>query len=67
MINVLVNRIKKMEAPIVVGLDPMLDYVPEYLLQNAIRERGKPWKLRQRQSGSIIRGSWMPSVTLFPL
>ena len=36
MINVLVNRIKKMEAPIVVGLDPMLDYVPEYLLQNAI-------------------------------
>lgn len=41
MINVLVNRIKKMEAPIVVGLDPMLDYVPEYLLQNAIRERGE--------------------------
>lgn len=41
MINVLVNRIKKMEAPIVVGLDPMLDYVPEYLQQNAIRERGE--------------------------
>lgn len=41
MINVLVNRIKKMEAPIVVGLDPMLDYVPEYLQQNAIREQGE--------------------------
>ena len=41
MINVLVDRIKKMEAPIVVGLDPMLDYVPEYLLQNAIREQGE--------------------------
>lgn len=41
MINVLVNRIKKMEAPIVVGLDPMLDYVPDYLLQNAIREQGE--------------------------
>ena len=41
MINVLVDKIKKMEAPIVVGLDPMLDYVPEYLLQNAIREQGE--------------------------
>ncbi len=41
MINALVDRIKKMEAPIVVGLDPMLDYVPDYLLQNAIREQGE--------------------------
>lgn len=41
MINALVDRIKKMEAPIVVGLDPMLDYVPDYLLQNAIHEQGE--------------------------
>lgn len=31
MINQLVNNIKKLDAPIVVGLDPMLDYVPEYI------------------------------------
>ena len=29
MINQLVNNIKKLDAPIVVGLDPMLDYVPD--------------------------------------
>lgn len=41
MINVLVEKIKKLEAPIVVGLDPMLNYVPEYLQKNAIREQGE--------------------------
>lgn len=41
MINVLVDKIKKLEAPIVVGLDPMLNYVPEYLVQDAIREHGE--------------------------
>lgn len=41
MINVLVEKIKKMEAPIVVGLDPMLNYVPQYLQKNAIREQGE--------------------------
>lgn len=41
MINVLVDKIRKMEAPIVVGLDPMLAYVPDFLLQRAIREQGE--------------------------
>lgn len=41
MINVLVDKIKKMEAPIVVGLDPMMNYIPEYLVKNAIREQGE--------------------------
>lgn len=35
MINQLVNNIKKLDAPIVVGLDPMLDYVPEYIKKAA--------------------------------
>ena len=34
MINQLVNNIKKLDAPIVVGLDPMLDYV-----QNILRKQ----------------------------
>ncbi len=41
MINVLVDKIKKMEAPIVVGLDPMLNYVPTFLQENAIKEQGE--------------------------
>lgn len=35
MINKLVDKIKKTNAPICVGLDPMLDYIPEHILQKA--------------------------------
>ncbi len=41
MINQLVDKIKKMNAPIVVGLDPMLKYVPEYIRKSAFAERGE--------------------------
>lgn len=41
MINQLVNNIKKLDAPIVVGLDPMLDYVPEYIKKAAFAEYGE--------------------------
>lgn len=41
MINVLVDRIRKKQAPILVGLDPMLSYIPEYLQKEAIREHGE--------------------------
>ncbi|CUX45328.1 orotidine-5'-phosphate decarboxylase [Clostridium sp. C105KSO13] len=40
MINKLVQKIKKTEAPIVVGLDPMLDYIPEHIQKNAFAEFG---------------------------
>ena len=32
MINKLVAKIKETKAPIVVGLDPMLNYIPEHKL-----------------------------------
>ena len=35
MINQLVKGIKEKDAPIVVGLDPMLSYVPEHLVKDA--------------------------------
>ena len=35
MIDKLVEKIKKTGAPIEVGLDPMLDYVPEFVKQKA--------------------------------
>ena len=41
MIEKLVERIKKLEAPIVVGLDPTLNFVPKFLLDKAINEKGE--------------------------
>ena len=41
MINKLVEKIKKTGAPIVVGLDPMLSYVPEHILSKAFEEYGE--------------------------
>lgn len=41
MINKLIANIKKTNAPIVVGLDPMLDYIPEHVLQKAFDEYGE--------------------------
>ena len=35
MINKLINKIQKTKAPIVVGLDPMLSYVPKHLVKDA--------------------------------
>lgn len=44
MINKLVSKIQKLEAPIVVGLDPMLNYVPEYVQKKAYAEYGETLK-----------------------
>ena len=41
MIEKLVRRIKKLNAPIVVGLDPTLNFVPKFLLDKAINENGE--------------------------
>ena len=41
MINKLVSKIKKLNAPIVVGLDPMLNYVPEYIKKKAFDGYGE--------------------------
>ena len=44
MINKLCEKIKKTNAPIVVGLDPMLSYIPEHIQQAAFREYGETLK-----------------------
>ena len=41
MINKLVDKITKTHAPIVVGLDPMLNYVPEHVQKAAFAEYGE--------------------------
>ncbi len=41
MINKLIEKIEKTEAPIVVGLDPMMKYVPEHIQKKAFSEFGE--------------------------
>lgn len=41
MINKLVANIKRTNAPIVVGLDPMLDYIPEHVKKAAYEKYGE--------------------------
>ena len=41
MINELVKKISDLNAPVVVGLDPMLSYVPEYIIKAAYEEYGE--------------------------
>ncbi len=41
MIQKLISKIQKTQAPIVVGLDPMLSYVPDHIQQKAFKEYGE--------------------------
>lgn len=41
MINKLISKIQKTNAPIVVGLDPMMKFVPKHIQQAAFREYGE--------------------------
>ena len=41
MINTLIEKIQKTGAPIVVGLDPMLSYVPQQVQKKAFAEYGE--------------------------
>ena len=36
MINKLIAKIQKTKAPIVVGLDPMLSYIPEHIQEKGL-------------------------------
>ena len=44
MIEKLIAGIKRTNAPIVVGLDPMLSYIPEHILKAAFAEHGETLK-----------------------
>lgn len=41
MINTLIEKIKKTNAPIVVGLDPMMNYIPSQITKKAFAEYGE--------------------------
>ncbi len=44
MINKLISKIKKTEAPIVVGLDPTMKFIPEHIQKKAFAEYGETLK-----------------------
>ena len=41
MISQLIEKIKKTKAPVCVGLDPMLSYVPEHVVKKSFEEYGE--------------------------
>ena len=69
MINKLIEKIKKTNAPIVVGLDPMLNYVPEHIQKKSFAEFGETLEGAADAIGQfnkeIIDKTWdlIPAVT----
>lgn len=59
MIDQLVEKIKKTKAPVVVGLDPMLSYIPEWILKDAISKYGETMEAAEKRFGYITKESWM--------
>ena len=57
MINKLVEKIRKTGAPIVVGLDPMMKFVPEHIKKIAFEEKGENLEGAAEASGFLIRKS----------
>ena len=45
MIQQLIEKIKKTKAPVCVGLDPMLNYIPEHILKKSYSEFGETLEL----------------------
>ena len=65
MINKLVDKIVKTNAPVVVGLDPMMKYIPEHVQKEAFEQYGETLEVRQKLSGSIIRQSLIIYMILY--
>lgn len=42
MVSKLIEKIQKTKAPICVGLDPMLGYIPEHVKEKAFAESRRP-------------------------
>ena len=60
MINKLVDKIVKTNAPVVVGLDPMMKFIPEHIQAAAFEQYGEDRK-STRLNSSHIEESRMPS------
>jgi len=66
MINKLVTNIKKTNAPIVVGLDPMLSYIPEYITTNLFAQMGETLEAAAEAVWQYNRGIIDATCDLIP-
>ena len=66
MINKLVAKIKKLNAPVVVGLDPMLGYVPEHIKKKAFEEYGETLEGAARAIWEFNKGIIDATYDLIP-
>ena len=58
MVSKLIEKIQKTKAPICVGLDPMLSYIPEHVTKKAFAEFGETLEGAAEAICSLIRKSW---------
>ena len=65
MINKLVENIKRTGAPIVVGLDPMLNYIPEQVQKKAFSEYGETLEGAAEAIWQFKKKSWTRLMILF--
>lgn len=66
MIDQLIANIKKTNAPIVVGLDPMLNYIPKHLLDKAVKEYGETLKAASEAVWEFNKGILDATADLIP-
>ena len=67
MIQKLISKIEKTHAPIVVGLDPMLNYIPKQIQEESLQRVRRDLKgSRQRPSGSTTKRSSTHVYDLIP-
>lgn len=55
MINKLVDKIKKQNAPVVVGLDPMMKFVPKHLQGLHLKNMERHLRVQQKLYGSSTK------------
>ncbi len=66
MINQLIQNIKRTDAPIVVGLDPMLSYIPKHLFDKAMKEHGETLKAASEAVWEFNKGILDATADLIP-
>ena len=63
MINKLTAKIQKTNAPIVVGLDPMLNYIPKHIQEKSFKEYGETLEGAAEAIWQFNKGSWTRLTT----
>ena len=65
MIQRLIEKIQKTKAPICVGLDPMLSYIPEHIVEKSFHEFGETLEAVSYTHLDVYKRQTLRSVTSF--